>query len=184
MGVSGAGKTTVGTSIARTLGVPYADADDFHSEAAVSKMAGGDPLHDEDRRPWLESMGAWLQAHCDGSVVSCSSLKRRYRDTLRSYAPAAYFLHLSCDSSLAEERVEAREGHFMPSTLIASQFEDLQPLEADEAGMTIEITPAKSVQAVVMEFVSSSRVSARVGSSDVQKSVSYRVEAVLSRGER
>jgi gluconokinase len=160
MGVSGAGKTKVGMSIARKHGVPYADADDFHSEAAVSKMTGGEPLHDEDRRPWLESMGAWLQSHCDGSVVSCSALKRRYRDTLRSYAPTAYFLHLSCNPDLAEQRVDAREGHFMPSTLIASQFEDLEPLEADEAGVTIEVTPTKSVEAVVAEFLEGARVEA------------------------
>lgn len=160
MGVSGAGKTTVGTSLAQTLRVPHADADDFHSEAAVSKMAGGEPLHDEDRRPWLESMGLWLQGHGDGSVVSCSALKRRYRDTLRSFAPTAYFLHLSCDPTLAEKRVEAREGHFMPSTLIASQFEDLEPLEPDEAGLTIEVTPTKSVESVVAEFVNGSRVGA------------------------
>jgi gluconokinase len=157
MGVSGAGKTMVGTAIARALHVPYADADDFHSEAAIAKMAGGVPLHDEDRQPWLESIGAWLQAHSEGSVVSCSALKRSYRDTLRAHAPTAYFLHLSLDPNLAEKRLDTRPNHFMPSTLIASQFDDLEPLQSDEVGMTIDVTSATSVEGVVAEFLSGCR---------------------------
>jgi len=159
MGVSGAGKSSVGMTLARRLRVPYADADDFHTEAALRKMAGGTPLDDEDRRPWLQAVGAWLRSHSEGSVASCSALKRRYRDTLRSYAPSAYFLYLACDPRLAEERIDARSGHFMPASLTASQFEALEPLETDEAGVTVEVTPTKSVERIAAEFLAGCRTS-------------------------
>jgi len=153
MGASGAGKSTVGTAIAQRLHVPYADGDEFHSRAAIAKMADGQPLHDEDRQPWLVHIGLWLKAHSNGSVVSCSALKRRYRDTLRSYAPTLYVLHLEIDPDLARERIRARKGHFMPATLIASQFEDLEPLGPDERGMTIRVTRAASIEEVVTQFL-------------------------------
>src|SRR5438093_8699296 len=86
MGVSGSGKSTVGAALAQRLRVPFADADDFHPEANIAKMTAGQALDDHDRHPWLEAIGAWLADHPDGGVMSCSALKRRYRDQLRHQA--------------------------------------------------------------------------------------------------
>src|ERR1700750_1550141 len=94
MGVSGSGKSTVGAALAQRLRVPFADADDFHPEANIAKMSAGHPLDDEDRRPWLEAIGDWLAAHPGGGVMSCSALKRAYRDQLRNHCPEVEFLHL------------------------------------------------------------------------------------------
>jgi gluconokinase len=140
MGVSGSGKTTVGTALARRLGVPYADADDFHSPDNVAKMSAGVPLDDADRLPWLRAVGAWLAEH-DGSgcVVGCSALRRRYRDVLRDAAPKTRFLHLDGPPEVVKERVAARSDHFMPASLVDSQFETLEPLEPDEPGVVLDL---------------------------------------------
>jgi gluconokinase len=140
MGVSGAGKSTVGALLAERLGVPYAEADAFHSPANVAKMAAGVPLDDDDRLPWLDAIGAWAFAHrAGGGVVSCSALKRSYRDRLRAAAPGLLFLHLSGDRELIAGRMAARAGHFMPASLLDSQLATLEPLQADEAGVTIGV---------------------------------------------
>src|SRR5215211_7106342 len=95
MGVSGSGKSTVGAALAQRLRVPFADADDFHPPANIAKMTAGEALDDDDRHPWLESIGQWLAAHAEtGGVMSCSALKRRYRDQLRQSAPTTEFVHL------------------------------------------------------------------------------------------
>ncbi|WP_199547056.1 gluconokinase [Streptomyces sp. N35] len=142
MGVSGTGKTTVGRLLAAELGVPYAEADEFHSPANIEKMRSGTPLTDEDRWPWLDSLGAWAASRVGlGGVVSCSALKRVYRDRLRAAAPGLVFLHLSGSRELITARQSAREGHFMPASLIASQFEALEELGADEAGVVVDVTP-------------------------------------------
>ncbi|NJQ00648.1 gluconokinase [Streptomyces zingiberis] len=141
MGVAGTGKTTVGTLLADRLGVPYAEADDFHPPANIAKMSAGTPLDDRDREPWLDAIGAWAHGHtAEGGVVSCSALKRAYRDRLRSAAPGLFFLHLSGDRELIAGRMAGRTGHFMPEALLDSQFATLQPLEADERGVTISVT--------------------------------------------
>lgn len=141
MGVSGSGKTTVGQALADRLGLEYADADAFHSEASVAKMASGHPLDDDDRAPWLESVGAWLARHSDdGAVVGCSALRRRYRDVLRDAAPDLVFLHLSGDPAVLTERVTNRPGHFMPASLMTSQLTTLEPLEADERGIVLNLS--------------------------------------------
>src|SRR5581483_8492797 len=123
MGVSGSGKSTVGAALAQRLGVPFADADDFHPAANIAKMAAGMPLDDDDRRPWLEAIGGWLAAHGDGDggVMSCSALKRTYRDYLRSCCPSTEFVHLSGSPEVIAARQAARTGHFMPPSLMASQ---------------------------------------------------------------
>ena len=96
MGVSGSGKSTVGAALAQRLRVPFADADDFHPPANVAKMTAGQALNDDDRYPWLDAIGQWLAQHCgDGGVMSCSALKRKYRDQLRRHCPDVEFLHLS-----------------------------------------------------------------------------------------
>ncbi|GAA3652734.1 gluconokinase [Streptomyces chitinivorans] len=140
MGVSGSGKTTVGTALAERLGVPYAEADDFHPPENVAKMASGVPLTDTDRTPWLDAIAAWLKAQgADGGVVTCSALKRVYRDRLRRAAPDVFFLHLDGSPELIGERLSGRTGHFMPSALLKSQFETLEALDADEAGAVVPI---------------------------------------------
>ncbi|MDG9704916.1 gluconokinase [Streptomyces sp. DH37] len=140
MGVSGSGKTTVGTALAERLGVPYAEADDFHPPENVAKMASGVPLTDADRDPWLDAIAAWLKAQDgEGGVVTCSALKRAYRDRLRRAAPEVFFLHLDGSPELIGGRLAGREGHFMPPALLRSQFETLEPLDADEAGAAVPI---------------------------------------------
>jgi gluconokinase len=150
MGVSGSGKSTVGAALARRLGVPFADADALHSAANVAKMAAGTPLDDDDRRPWLDSVGRWLADHHDG-VMSCSALKRRYRDQLRSHRTDIVFLHLTGSPELIGARQAGRPGHFMPSSLVTSQFDALEPLDPDEYGLTVDV--GQSVDTIVEEFV-------------------------------
>src|SRR5215471_17575433 len=94
MGVSGSGKSTVGAALAQRLRVPFGDADDFHPPANIEKMSAGHPLNDDDRFPWLEAIGDWLAVRCDdGGVMSCSALKRKYRDQLRRHCPDVTFFH-------------------------------------------------------------------------------------------
>jgi gluconokinase len=139
MGVSGSGKTTVGQLLASRLGVPYAEADEFHPESNVAKMAAGTPLTDEDRWPWLRAIAAWIaERGSQGGVVTCSALKRRYRDLLRDGGPV-WFLHLDGDRALIASRIAARTGHFMPPALLDSQIADLEPLGADEPGLVVDV---------------------------------------------
>jgi gluconokinase len=148
MGVSGSGKTTVGHELAERLGVPYAEADEFHPRANIDKMSAGTPLTDEDRWPWLRAIAAWIaeQAGRDGGVVTCSALKRRYRDLLRSAADSVWFLHLDGDRELIADRITSRHGHFMPPALLDSQFADLEPLDPDEPGLTVDVaTPPEEI---------------------------------------
>jgi gluconokinase len=137
MGVTGSGKSTVGEALAERLGVRYADADDFHPEANVAKMSAGTPLDDDDRWPWLRAIGEWLATH-DG-VASCSALKRSYRDALRERAPDVFFVHLHGDRETVRRRVAGRSGHFMPESLVDSQFAALEPLDADERGVVLDL---------------------------------------------
>ncbi|MGP4111409.1 gluconokinase [Streptomyces sp. 4N509B] len=142
MGVSGSGKTTVGALLAERLGVAYAEADSFHSPANIAKMTAGTPLTDEDRGPWLDAIGAWARERAErgaGGVVSCSALKRAYRDRLRAAEPGLVFVHLSGDRELIAARMAERADHFMPPALLDSQFAALQPLANDEAGVTVSV---------------------------------------------
>jgi len=152
MGVSGSGKSTVGAALAQRLRVPFADADDFHPPANVVKMTAGHPLDDGDRLPWLESIGEWLELHSDGGVMSCSALKRKYRDQLRRHCAEIDFLHLAGTVETIGRRQASRPGHFMPATLLASQFETLEPLEPDEHGIAIDVD--QSVDSIIESYVS------------------------------
>ena len=141
MGVAGTGKTTIGPLLAARLGVPYAEGDDFHPQANIDKMTAGVPLTDDDRRPWLDAIGGWAHERAGlGGVVSCSALKRSYRDRLRAVAPGLVFVHLTGDRQLVEDRMAHRQGHFMPTALLDSQFATLQPLQADEAGVGVDVS--------------------------------------------
>jgi gluconokinase len=156
MGVSGSGKSTVGAALAQRLRVPFADADDFHPPANIAKMTAGIPLDDTDRRPWLEALGAWLAQRCSGGgVMSCSALKRSYRDQLRLHCPDIEFLHLSGTLEVIARRQASRPGHFMPASLLASQFQTLEPLGPDEPGLVIDVD--NSIDAIVDTYVNSAK---------------------------
>jgi gluconokinase len=154
MGVSGSGKSTVGAALAQRLQVPFVDADTLHPPANIAKMTAGEPLDDDDRRPWLDRVGDWLAGHRDGGVVSCSALKRQYRDQLRAHCPRIEFLYLSGSPELIGGRLAARSGHFMPAALLRSQFDALEPLGADEAGVTVDA--GQGIGAIVDTFVAES----------------------------
>jgi gluconokinase len=155
MGVSGSGKSTVGAALAQRLRVPFADADDFHPAANIAKMSAGEALNDDDRRPWLETIGGWLAEHVEGGVMSCSALKRAYRDQLREHCPGVEFLHLAGTPEVIGRRQASRPGHFMPASLLASQFETLEPLAADERGVVINVD--QDIDSIVDEYVSQTR---------------------------
>ncbi len=151
MGVSGSGKTTLGEGAAQATGRPFADADSFHPPSNVAKMAGGIPLDDDDRRPWLRALAGWLAAQ-DGagraSVLAGSMLKRRYRDVLRAAVPELCFVHLHGEPAILERRLAGRAGHFFPPSLLGTQFATLEPLGADERGLVLDMAldPAEQLR--------------------------------------
>jgi carbohydrate kinase (thermoresistant glucokinase family) len=151
MGVSGSGKTTVGRAIATRLGWEFAEGDDFHPPENVAKMERGDPLVDEDRWPWLEKMAAWTadrDAEGTSTVLTCSALRTVYRDILRRGGDT-FFVHLVADKNMLMERMEERE-HFMPTSLLESQLDTLEPLGAEEPGMDQDVSnPPERIANVV-----------------------------------
>ncbi|MGV7208493.1 gluconokinase [Oxalobacteraceae bacterium A2-2] len=156
MGVSGCGKSTVGRALADTLGVPFIEGDQYHPAANVAKMSAGMPLNDDDRAEWLLALQAEIaraRAQGTGLVVSCSALKRRYRDLLRQGDPALRFAHPAGERALIEERMRARVGHYMPPSLLDSQLRDLEPLQDDEAGIKLDLSqpPYQLVARIVAE---------------------------------
>lgn len=141
MGVSGSGKTTLALRLSEELGLPYAEADDFHPEANIRKMSEGSPLNDDDRWPWLARIRDWMSDHAQagrGSIVTCSALKRSYRDLLRTAKGHVLFLHVSAAPAVLRERMEHRSGHFMPASLLPSQLATLEELKPDEDGVVLE----------------------------------------------
>src|SRR5919107_184607 len=131
MGVSGSGKSTVAEGLVERLGWEFAEGDDFHPPANVEKMRSGIPLDDDDRWPWLRTLAAWIGEHEQAGrsvVVTCSALKRSYRDLLRDGHPSVWFAHVTVDPDLLRERIEKRTGHYMPSSLLDSQLDTLEPL--------------------------------------------------------
>jgi gluconokinase len=142
MGVSGSGKSTIGALLARDLGVPFADADDLHPIENIEKMASGQPLNDDDRWPWLAKVGDALAdggKSGNGLVMACSALKRRYRDAIRERAPHTLFVHLHGSREVLGTRTEGRSGHFMPPSLLDSQFASLEELQPDEPGFVVDV---------------------------------------------
>jgi gluconokinase len=158
MGVSGSGKTTIAGQLATRVGFTFADGDDFHPPTNVAKMARGEPLTDVDRDPWLEALRAWIAAHDRAgrsTVLACSALKRRYRDTLRAGAPQRVnFIHLTAPAEELRRRMGRRAGHFMPPLLLESQLATLEPLAGDEPGLTLDATfPPKIVIERILDIV-------------------------------
>jgi gluconokinase len=154
MGVSGSGKSTVAAGLADRLGWEFAEGDDFHPAENVAKMRAGTPLDDEDRWPWLRRLAGWIGEHEQAGrsvVVTCSALKRSYRDLLREGHPSVWFAHVTVDAELLRDRVANRTGHYMPPSLLDSQLAALQPLGDDEPGA--DISGAGSPDAVVEELL-------------------------------
>ena len=153
MGPSAAGKSSVGAALARTLGVDFLDGDSLHPAENVALMRAGTPLTDDHRWGWLDAVGEVVDDASAGRgvVVACSALRRAYRDRIRTYAPDAWFLSLEVTPALAEARARAREAHFMPASLVASQLAILEPLAPDERGLTVDaaLPIARLVEAAV-----------------------------------
>jgi len=140
MGVTGTGKSTVAGLLAGLLGWDLEEGDDLHPDANVAKMRAGHPLTDEDRWPWLDRIAAWIQVHTQSGtpgIITCSSLKRSYRDRLRG--PGVVFVHLDGTREELQARLNRRRDHFMPASLLDSQLQTLEPLEADERGVVIPL---------------------------------------------
>ena len=145
MGVSGCGKSTVGAGLAEHMGWRFVEGDSLHPAENVAKMAAGLPLDDDDRAGWLDTLAAQLaQARSAGQglVVSCSALKRSYRDRLRGGDPDTLFVHLTGDQSLIATRMAERQHEYMPASLLQSQFAALQPPQADEQALSLSILDA------------------------------------------
>jgi gluconokinase len=154
MGVSGSGKTVIGSRLARALDVEFVEGDTYHSPANIAKMSAGIPLTDEDRRDWLHAIGRRIrQANetGDGVVVSCSALKRSYRDVIRGEAGRVQFVFLSGERALIGERLRQRKGHFMPISLLDSQIATLEEPSSDEDVWLVDIT--KSPEDIVASLI-------------------------------
>lgn len=158
MGVSGSGKTTVGAMLAGRLGWTYAEADDFHPPANVAKMHQGIPLTDEDREPWLAAIAAWMDeriAAGQSAVVTCSALKRAYRDLLRDGRPQVRLVYLHGTKDLIGRRMAARHGHFFPAKLLESQFADLEEPRPDEHPVVVSVdAPAAEIVDAIVQRLS------------------------------
>lgn len=152
MGVQGAGKSTIGTLLAERLKLAFVDGDRLHSEANVAKMAAGIALTDAERLPWLQEVGRVLQAGAGtGIVVVCSALKRDYRDLIREFVPKLFVVDAEGPMALVAERISARQHEYMPPVLLQSQYDTLEPLQADESGIIVDIhrTPPELIDSIV-----------------------------------
>jgi carbohydrate kinase (thermoresistant glucokinase family) len=154
MGVAGSGKTTIAKMLAERTGATYVDGDWLHPPSNVEKMRGGTPLTDEDRWPWLRAIGARvndLNTEGKSVVVACSALKRAYRDVLFENRGGARLVYLKGDRDTVKERLGTRDGHFMPASLLASQFATLEEPAADERPIVVDIarSPAEVVDAIM-----------------------------------
>lgn len=141
MGVSGSGKSTVAGALAQSLGWTLAEGDDFHSPANIAKMHAGAPLNDDDRVPWLRSIAAWIDARRqagESGIVTCSALKRAYRDLLTAGRPEVLFVYLKGSADVMSQHLAGREGHFMPASLLSSQFETLEEPAAGEPVLAVD----------------------------------------------
>jgi gluconokinase len=164
-GVSGVGKSAIAKELASRLGWPWAEGDDFHSAENRARMGSGIPLTDEDRWPWLDAIAAWIgrnEAEGKNGIVTCSALRRRYRDRLRGGHPSVWFAFLVADQATIAPRLAKRRHEFMPPSLLASQFAILEPLAIDEPGATTSARPDTStiVDAIVAQLPADSNADA------------------------
>ncbi len=152
MGVSGSGKSTVAGVLAGKLGWDLEEGDDLHPPANVAKMHAGTPLDDDDRWPWLDKVGEWIRAHVDTrtpGIITCSALKKTYRDRLRG--DGVVFVHLAGSRERIDARLSKRLNHFMPESLLGSQFATLEPLDDDERGIVVDVagTPREEAKEII-----------------------------------
>jgi gluconokinase len=157
MGVSSSGKTTTASLLSESLGWPFRDADSFHPPANVEKMSRGVPLNDSDRAPWLAAIAAWIQTRIamgETGIVTCSALKRAYRDALMAGRPGARLVHLVGDRTLIGERMARRKNHFMPTSLLDSQFAALEPPTPDENVLSVPVStsPTRVVGLIIAQL--------------------------------
>lgn len=148
MGVAGTGKSTTAALLAHELGWPFEEGDGLHPQANVAKMAAGHPLTDDDRWPWLDRIAEWIDTRIaagEPGVITCSALRRRYRDVLRR--DAVVFVHLAGDHGLILDRMRRRQGHFMPTALLDSQFATLETPGDDERSIEVDISQTPQEQA-------------------------------------
>ena len=152
MGVQGSGKSTIGDLLAQRLNVPFIDGDSLHSAENKEWMSSGYALSDEQRVPWLHEVGERLASGAEsGVVLACSALKRSYRDLLREHAPRMLTVFARGDIDLIHARITARRHEYMPPSLLQTQFDDLEQLQDDEPGLTVEIT--KTPEQIVEQIV-------------------------------
>lgn len=157
MGVSGCGKSTTGSRLSRVLDWPFRDGDTFHPQANIAKMASGTPLQDTDRWPWLEAIAAWIDAHRAAGthgIVTCSALKRRYRDVLVGARTDVGLVYLEGSRALIGDRLSRRKGHFMPPALLDSQFQALEAPGGDERVLRVNVraAPRRVIDQIVDGF--------------------------------
>lgn len=164
MGVTAVGKTSVADGLVEALGWDFMEGDDLHPQANIDKMSAGTPLTDEDRWPWLHAIAARIREEDEAgksTITTCSALRRVYRDILREAVArdhAVYFLHLHAPFEVLKQRMAHRTRHFMPTSLLQSQFDTLEPLESDEAGIMIDVSPpqeavvAASLEAIRLHY--------------------------------
>lgn len=154
MGVAGSGKTTTGQKLAKKLGWEFRDGDSFHPEANIAKMSAGQPLTDADRWPWLDAIGAWMDMHRrkkSPAIVTCSALKRVYRQRLTHMRPEVRLVYLKGSKELIAERMARRRNHFMPPSLLDSQFATLEEPRSVERPLIIDIVmpPSRVIQRII-----------------------------------
>ena len=151
MGVSGCGKSTLGSQLAQTLQMKFIEGDDYHSPQSIEKMKAGHPLSDQDRIPWLKQLAQVLIDSDDPAILSCSALKCRYREILRSCTKPLFFIHLDLDRDSAHERLNQRIDHFFEPSLLDDQFVQLEPLRTNERGITLraDLSPNQLIHKVL-----------------------------------
>ena len=154
MGVSGSGKSTIGAALSQRLGWPFRDADSFHPPANIAKMRSGVPLNDDDRWPWLAAIAQWIDARCAAGtpgIVSCSALKRAYRSRIVGGRESVRLVYLNGDMGLIAQRLQARRDHFMPPSLLESQFAALEEPGTDEQPLVVSIalSPQRVVDTII-----------------------------------
>jgi gluconokinase len=157
MGVAGCGKSTTGNALAKALGWPFRDADSFHPAANIDKMSRGLPLDDDDRWPWLAAIARWIDERRElaaPAIVSCSALKRAYRDRIVGIRRDVRLVYLHGDRGLIRRRLSARKHHFMPAALLDSQLGVLEEPGADERAVIVDVamSPRKVVAAIIDEL--------------------------------
>jgi len=154
MGVAGCGKTSVGQALQTSIKLVFVDGDSLHPPANIKKMSAGIALQDADRWPWLSRVGEQIAQSAVPIAIGCSALKRAYRDQIRHAAgKQTGFIHLAGDRAVIEQRMQARQGHFMPTSLLDSQFAALEPLQDDEFGITVNVDqPLRQIVEVISGF--------------------------------